>query len=109
MLKILWKRGAIAPEEQFLLLSIIFCYLMLDFYMNTRIRFSLRDKRLFEITEVEKTSVDCIFFTTGWRLHICLAVLVSCLWLHFEFEPISNSTPILEMETLIIKLVDQLP
>ena len=32
MLKILWKRGEIAPEEQFLLLSTIFCYLMLDFY-----------------------------------------------------------------------------
>ena len=61
MLKILWKRGEIAPEEQFLLLSLIFCYLMLDFYVKTRIRFSLRDKRLFEITEVEITGVDCIF------------------------------------------------
>ena len=60
MLKIMWKRGEIAPEEQFLLLSTIFCYLMLDFYVETRIRFSLRDKRLFEITEVELTRVDCI-------------------------------------------------
>ena len=60
MLKILWKRGGIAPEEQFLLLSTIFCYLMLDFYVKTGIRFSLRDKRLFEITEVEITRVDCI-------------------------------------------------
>ena len=60
MLKILWKRGEIAPEEQFLLLSTIFCYLILDFYVETRIRFSLRDKRLFEITEVEITRVDCI-------------------------------------------------
>ena len=59
MLKIMWKRGEIAPEEQFLLLSTIFCYLMLDFYVETRIRFSLRDKRLFEITEVEITRVDC--------------------------------------------------
>ena len=59
MLKILWKRGEIAPEEQFLLLSIIFCYLILDFYAKTRIRFSLRDKRLFEIIEVEITRVDC--------------------------------------------------
>ena len=47
-------------EEQFLLLSTIFCYLMLDFYVRTRIRFSLRDKRLFEIIEVEITRVDCI-------------------------------------------------
>ena len=56
----MWKRGEIAPEEQFLLLFTIFCYLMLDFYVETRIRFSLRDKRLFEITEVEITRVDCI-------------------------------------------------
>ena len=60
MLKILWKRGEIAPKEQFVLLSTIFCYLMLDFYVKTRIRFSLRDKRLFEITEVEITRVNCI-------------------------------------------------
>ena len=62
MLKILWKRGDIAPEEQFLLLSTIhvFCYLMLDFYVKIRIRFSFRDKRLFEITEVEISRVDCI-------------------------------------------------
>ena len=62
MLKIMWKRGEIAPEE--LLLSTIFCYLMLDFYVETRIRLSLRDKRLFkrlfEIPEVEITRVDCI-------------------------------------------------
>ena len=60
MLKILWKRGKIAPEEQFLPLSTIFYYLILDFYVKTGIRFSLRDKRLFEITEVEKTRVDYI-------------------------------------------------
>ena len=67
MLKILWKRGEIAPEEQFLLLSTIFYYLMLmlDFYVKTRIRFSLRDKRLFEITEVEITRVDCINYKSN--------------------------------------------
>ena len=59
MLKILWKREEIATKEQFLLLSTIFCYLMVDFCVKTRIRFSLRDKRLFEITEVEITRVDC--------------------------------------------------
>ena len=48
------------PEEQFLLLSTTFSYLMLDFYVKTTIRFSLRDKRLFEITDVEITKVDCI-------------------------------------------------
>ena len=45
--------------EQFLLLSTIFCYLMLDFYVKTMIPFSPRDKRLFEIAEVEITKVDC--------------------------------------------------
>ena len=49
-----------APQEQFLLLSTIFSYLMLDFYVKRRIRLSLRDKRLFEITEVEITRVDCM-------------------------------------------------
>ena len=60
MLKIFWKRGKIAPEEQFLPLSTIFYYLMLDFYVKQGSDFSLRDKRLFEIIEVEITRVDCI-------------------------------------------------
>ena len=51
----------ITPEEQFLLLSTIFFCLMLDFYVKIRIRFSLRDKRLFEIIEVEITRVDCTY------------------------------------------------
>ena len=51
--------GEIAPKEQFLPLSTIFYNLMLDFYVKAGIRFSLRDKRLFEITEVEITRVDC--------------------------------------------------
>ena len=59
MLKILWKGEEIAPEEQFFLLSTIFPYLILDFYVKTRIRFSLRDRRLFEITDVKITRVDC--------------------------------------------------
>ena len=62
MLKILWKMGEIAPEEQFLPLSTIFYDLILDFYVKTGIRFSLPDKRLFEITEVEITRVDCTTF-----------------------------------------------
>ena len=37
---------------------------MLDFYVKTRIRFALRDKRLFGITEVEITRVDCISFSS---------------------------------------------
>ena len=57
--------GEIAPEEQFLPLSTIFYYLMLDFYVKTGIRLSLRDKRLSEITEVEITRVNCISVFIG--------------------------------------------
>ena len=64
--------GEIAPEEQFLPLSTIFCYLMLDFCVKTGIRFSLRDKRLFEITEVEIARVDCIFLKSiqAHKIHL---------------------------------------
>ena len=48
------------PQEQFLFFSTIFHNLILDFCVIRRTRFFLRDKRLFEITEVEITRVDCI-------------------------------------------------
>ena len=67
ILKILWKRGEIAPEEQFLLFSTIFCYLLLDFHVKTGTRISIRDKRSFEISEVEIMRVNCIF--AGCRLY----------------------------------------
>ena len=57
------KGKKIAPQEQFLLFSTIFCNLILDFCVKTRTRFSLRDKRLFEITEVEITRIDCIWYS----------------------------------------------
>ena len=60
----------IAPEEQFSPLSTIFYDLMLDFYVKTGIRFSLRDKRLFEITEVEITRVNCIFTNAAFYFHL---------------------------------------
>ena len=56
------KRREIAAEEQFLLLSTVFCYLVLGLYVKTGIRFSLRDKRLFQITEVEVTRVDSTLY-----------------------------------------------
>ena len=52
---------------------------MLDFYVKTGIRFSLRDKRLFEITEVEITRIDCTFVSPSadsravvsyWQRHV---------------------------------------
>ena len=69
MLKILWKTGEIVHEEQFLPLSTIFYYLMLDLYVKTGIRFSLRDRRIFEITEVEITRVDCIWENNTFTLY----------------------------------------
>ena len=60
ILKILWKRGEIAPLEQFLLFSTIFFYMLLDFHVKAATRFSLRNKRLFEISYFEITGVNCI-------------------------------------------------
>ena len=45
----------------FFLFSTIFCNLILDFCVKTRTRFSLRDKRLFKIIEVEIMRNDYIF------------------------------------------------
>ena len=87
MLKILWKRREIAPKEQFLLLSTIFCYLMLDFYVKTRVRSSLRDKRLFEINEineVEITRVDCIV-TIRWKKDVNPTILCVHFIHHFFY------------------------
>ena len=53
------EKGRNCSQEPFLLFSTIFCNLILDFCIKTRTRFSLRDKRLFEITEVEITRADC--------------------------------------------------
>ena len=56
-------------NQQFLLFSTIFCNLIFDFCVKTRTRFSLRDKRLFEITEVEIMRVDCTNIIFG--LNFC--------------------------------------
>ena len=85
MLKILWKTSEIAPEEQFLFLFRIFCYMVLDFYVKTRIRFSLRDKQLFEITEVEITRVNCI----------CAKFIIDCLKT-LEGVDYTDSIPLIE-------------
>ena len=51
--------GEIAPEEEFLLLSLPDVrFLCLDQIT----RFSLRDKHLFKIIEVDITRVDCITY-----------------------------------------------
>ena len=78
MLKYCGKGVEIAPEEQFLLLCTIFCYMVLDNYVKTRIRFSLRDKRLFEINEVEITRVDCILLDYSVVFEAVSPFEVSC-------------------------------
>ena len=55
ILKILWKRGEIAISPLF---HNIF-YLLLDFHIYAGTIFSLRDKWLFEINQVEITRVNC--------------------------------------------------
>ena len=61
----MWKRGEIVPKGQFLLFSTIFCCLLVDLCVKTGTWFSLRDKRLFEISEFEITRVDCISLTVA--------------------------------------------
>ena len=78
------KRGKIAPEEQFLPLSTIFYYLMLDFYVKIGIRFSLRDKRLFEITEVEITWVDCVNSMSYATEYVWTSKIQVPLWVYFK-------------------------
>ena len=94
MLKILWKGDKLLPRSNFsshpqyfvtwcYLSSTIFCYLVLDSYVKTRIRFSLRDKRLFEITKVEITTstvVVCIsvcLSTNSYSVCLCPFVCAS--------------------------------
>ena len=69
ILKILWK-------EEKLLFSTIFCYLLLDFHVKLGTRFSLRDKWLFEISEVVITRVDCSY-------NINMNLTTSALWAHY--------------------------
>ena len=57
--------------KQFLLFFTIFCYLLLDFHVFAGTRFSLRDKRLFEISEVEITRVSCTL-SYGRFFFVCL-------------------------------------
>ena len=90
MMKILWKMGEIAPEEQFLPLSTIFCYLNLDFYVKTGIRFSLRDKRLFEITEVEITRFGCILLNMRGYFEIAMFEITNVDCIHV---PLSMPCP----------------
>ena len=55
------RRNCSCGAIQFLLFSTVFCHLLLGLHVKTGTRLSLRDKRLFEISEVEITRVGCIF------------------------------------------------
>ena len=93
-LKILWKRGEIAPKEQFLLFSTVFCYYFLELHVKSGTRISLRDKWLFEISEVETTRVDCIckdnfcIWTSSKALNWPANMLTGLLRLHLG-RPVS--------------------
>ena len=70
-MKILCKRAEIAHYDLFLLFSTVFCYMLLDFNVKIGTKFSLRDKRLFEMSEVEIMRVVCIcfgFFSVFWNI-----------------------------------------
>ena len=58
------KEKLLLTKEQYLLFSTIFRHL-LDFHVKTGTRFSLHDKRLFEISKVKITRVYCISFETA--------------------------------------------
>ena len=59
------EKGRNCSPGAILFFSTILCNLILDSCVKTRIKFSLRDKQLFEIIEVELMRVDCIFHTTN--------------------------------------------
>ena len=59
-LEIYWKYCGKEEKLQFVLFSTIFWCLLVDLCVKTGTRFSLRDKRLFEISEFEITRDDCI-------------------------------------------------
>ena len=61
------EKGKKCSPGAIFLFSTIFCNLILDFCVKIRTRFSPRDKRLFEIIEVEITRVDCIFLATFYN------------------------------------------
>ena len=66
-------------EKQFEQPSTIFCNLILDFCVKTRTRFSLRNKRLFGIIEVEITRDDCICYILLGDLFRCPMTIKSSL------------------------------
>ena len=64
-------------------------YLLLSFYVRTGTRISLRDKRLFKITEVEIARVDCIYKCLEIArvdcIYKCLEIArVDCIYKYLE-------------------------
>ena len=60
ILKILWKRGEIAPKGPIYPLF----PLMLDFHVKTGTIFSFQDKRLFDISEVKIKRVNYMYIAS---------------------------------------------
>ena len=66
-----WKRGEIAPN-MLLPVGRSLCV--------SGTRFSIRDKRLFEISEVEITRVDCIRLTSYTSLSVAKLLIIYVYW-----------------------------
>ena len=78
-LEIYWKYCGKEEKskEKFLLFSTIFCCLLVDLCVKTGTRFSLRDKRLFEISEFEITSRLYYQSCRTYLLHFLIKIKTS--------------------------------
>ena len=61
---------------QFLVFSTVFCYLVSDFHVRIGIRFSLRYKWLFVISDVEVTRVNYIYVWVWAGMGVCTPMLL---------------------------------
>ena len=81
-MKILWKRGEIAPKEQFLLFSTLFCCLLVDLCIKTGTRFSLRDKRVIRDKRVRdnESRLFILYFGDIFHTSNTLTYSTSSVW-----------------------------
>ena len=103
---------------------------ILDFCVKTWTRFSYRDKRLFEVIEVEIMRVDCIYsYTTGRAMGrlkanstLCASMYVNeclllvnnkkqkckaCLYFKNHFQNFSQCLPILYRKIMYVMILNE--
>ena len=78
-------------------------YLFYDFHIKTGTRFSLRDKRLFELSNVEIARVDSILFNYIKQLN-CYTILVRTKIFHFITKTCLYNFDHLKPHFYIVKL-----